>query len=104
MTTASTKRNPAPVNGVVGAAVTNLSNLQLAFTPFPVSPETAEKYKLESPRKIYVTGIFGIPDVIEGDTMTVDDAEFAGQSFVLRAVGKWTKPVIYTKIYMELQM
>jgi len=99
MTTASTKRNPAPVNGVVGAAVTNLSSVTLSFTPFPVSPETAEKYKLESPRKTYVTGVFGTPDILEGDIMAVE-----GFSYVVRAVGKWTKPVVYTKVYMEIQI
>lgn len=101
MTTASTKRNPAPVNGVVGAAVTNLSSVTLSFTPFPVSPETAERYKLESPRKTYVTGIHGHPpDILEGDIMIVGT-----DSYVVRAICKWTdSPVEYTKIYMEMQM
>jgi len=98
MTTASTKRNPAAVNGVVGVAVTKLASVTLSFTPFPVSPETAEKYKLESPRKTYVTGIFGTPpDIEEGDILTTNSV-----SYVIRALMKVTAPVPYTKIYMEL--
>jgi len=101
MTTASTKRNPSPINGVVGPAVTNLSSLALSFAPYPISPETALKYKLDSPRKTYVTGVHGTPpDVLEGDLLTADSV-----TYVVRAVGKWLgSPVEYTKIYMEKQM
>ena len=69
MTTASTKRNPDPVNGVVGPAVTKLSSVTLSFTPFPVSPDIAAEYRLETPRKTYVTGVFGFPDIKEGDIL-----------------------------------
>ncbi len=95
-TTVSTKRNPAAVNGVVGAAVTNLSSLTLAYTPYPVSPETAEKYKLQSPRKVWSGGAFGTPDVLEGDLLT-----WNGIDYVIRAVAKWVSPVLYTKFYFE---
>ena len=99
MTTASTKRNPDPVNGVVGPAVTKLSSVTLSFTPFPVSPDIAAEYRLETPRKTYVTGVFGFPDIKEGDILTT-----GGIDFIVKATAKWTDLVLYTKIYMEKQM
>jgi hypothetical protein len=99
MTTASTKRNPAPVSGKVGPAITNLASVTLAFDPIPVSNEDAEKYKLQSPRKSYGTGVRGNPDILEGDVMIV-----SGVSYIIRWVGKVTAPVLYTGILMELQL
>jgi hypothetical protein len=99
MTTASTKRNPAAVNGKVTTAVTRLTGVVLAFDPIPVTPEEVEKYKLNTVRKNYGTGVMGNPDILEGDVMTV-----SGVDYIIRAVGKITSPVLYTAVLMEKQM
>jgi len=94
--TASTKRNPAASSGKVGAPVTKIASLTLAFAPMPVSPEIVEKYKLSSPRKTYVTGVMGNLDVIEGDLLTT-----GGVTYTVRAVGKWSSPTAYLKLLIE---
>jgi hypothetical protein len=94
--TASTKRNPAPIAGKVGAAAVHLAAVELAYEPIPVSPEVVEKYKLQSPRKTFVTGAFGNPDILEGDLLCV-----SGADYIVRAVGKFTAPVAYLKLIVE---
>ena len=99
MTTASTKRNPAPVAGMVGAAVTNLASVTLAYAPYPAHPDTVEKYHLKSPRKTYVAEIQDVVDILEGDIITV-----GGVDYKAVVVLQWTAPVEHTKILMEKQM
>ena len=97
---ASTKRNPAAVNGVIGPSVVNLTSVVLAFNPFPISPEQAMKYRLLSPRVTYVIGVLGPSvDILEGDILTV-----SGVDYIVRSIGQWSEPPInYTKIYIEKQ-
>lgn len=81
--TATTKRNPAPVAGKVGAAVAYLAGL--AVTPvMPVSKQIIEMYRLNSPRETYVTYADGSPDVVEGDEMTID-----GVTYFVRGAQPW---------------
>lgn len=98
MTTASTKRNPAPSSGIVGAAVTKLASVTLVYSPFPADPETVEKYHLKTPRKTYVTDIQSAVDIEEGDIMTVGSTEYK-----VVVVMKWTEPVNHTKLLLEKQ-
>lgn len=93
---ASTKRNPAPVAGRVTVPVTSIAALTLAHPVFPLSAERALTYKLEAPREYYITGAWGVKDVLEGDILTDD-----GIDYIVRTVKTWTTPVAYTKIIME---
>jgi hypothetical protein len=93
--TAATKRSPAPVGGVKTAPVTHLATL--AVLPLmPVSPEVVERYRLQSPRKTFVTGTPGNPDVLEGDVLSVGGADYA-----VKVVARWTAPVAYLKLIVE---
>jgi hypothetical protein len=94
--TASTKRNPAAVSGKIGAAVTKIASLTLTYAPMPVSPEVVELYKLNSPRKTFVTGVMGDLDIIEGDLLTT-----GGVTYTVRAVGKYIGPVAYRELLIE---
>jgi hypothetical protein len=98
MATASTKRNPAISGGVVGAAATSLASVTLVTAPFPADPETVERYKLQSPRKTYVTDIMSVVDILEGDILTCDSVDYK-----VVVVMKWTDPVSHTKLLMEKQ-
>lgn len=81
---ASTKRNPAAVNGKVGAPLVHLDEIRIVPL-MPVSPETAEQYQLRSPRETKQTFVEGASDIQEGDRLVV-----AGVEYVIRAVGEWT--------------
>lgn len=95
--TATTKRSPAAVAGKIGAPVANLTALALAFVPYEAfSPEVIERYKVSSARKLFITGAFAVVDVVEGDVLS-----YGGIDYHVRAVGKWTSPVVYTQIVME---
>jgi hypothetical protein len=94
--TASTKRNPAAVSGKIGAAVTKIASLTLTYAPMPVSPEVVELYKLNSPRKTFVTGVMGDLDIIEGDLLTT-----GGVTYTVRAVGKYSGPISYRELLIE---
>jgi hypothetical protein len=98
MTTASTKRQPAMVNGKQGVAVTKLASVTLYTDPIPVTPKIIEEFKLKTNRVVYGTGIMGLPDIQEHDIMTV-----AGVDYLVQYVGKVTSPVQYTAVLMELQ-
>ena len=74
-TTASTKRNPPVSGGKITAPVTNLTALEI-LPLMPVSQETVQFYKLQSPRENYVTYTIGAPDVIEGDVLTVASVDY----------------------------
>lgn len=86
--TASTKRNPAPVAGKIGAAVTHLTGLKVV-PPLPVSAETAGRFGLNSPRESKVTYIDALgdvlPDVREGDQLIIGAA-----TYLVQAAGEWS--------------
>ncbi len=94
-TTASTKRNPAPASGKVGAPVTKISSLKI-FPLMPASKEIVEKYRLSSPRDAYVTYTAGAPDVLEGDTLTV-----AGVDYRIKGVSPWPGSQAYIELVVE---
>lgn len=93
--TASTKRKPAPVSGVIGAAVTKLSSLKI-MPLMPTSAQIIEKYKLRSPRESYTTGAEGAMDIIEGDILTI-----GSESYNIVGVEKFTAPVAYIRMVIE---
>jgi hypothetical protein len=94
---ATTKRTPAAVAGKITAPVAKLTALVLAYAPVPASPEIIDKYQLKSPRKAFLTGAFGVVDVLEGDLLTADGVEYH-----VRAVGPFkSSPVQFTEIIME---
>jgi hypothetical protein len=94
---ASTKRTPTAVLGKVGAAVTNIASLALAYAPVPFDDENIERYKFKSPRKAFITGVFGVVDVLEGDILTANNIDYH-----VRAVGSFSgTPVEFTEILME---
>ena len=72
-----------------------LANLTLAFAPLPLSPETAERYKLSSPRKAFETGVMALVDIIEGDVLTTGGVEYH-----VRAVSQHP-PTVYTRLILE---
>lgn len=73
---ASTKRNPEISGGKIAGPVTNLTGL--AIVPLaPLTGEFIEKYKIESPRRGYVTYLEGTPDILVGqDLLTVDSVDY----------------------------
>jgi len=86
--TASTKRNPAPVAGRIGAPVTSLSSL--AVTPlWPAGAETVRTLDLNSPREFkecyHVPMTTTLPDVLEGDILVVGETDYP-----VHYVGEWT--------------
>lgn len=90
-TTASTKRPPALSGGKVGAPATNLASL-LIVPLMPVSAETANVTRLDSPRTSFET--FAFPgadninlDVVNGDLLVVGSTEYK-----IIAVAPWERP------------
>jgi hypothetical protein len=95
MATASTQRK-ALVDGKSGAMVTKLSSVTLVMLPMPLSPEVEERYKIQSPRKGFVTGIRAAVDILNGDILTV-----GALNYQVRAVNAYTEPVVYTELIIE---
>ena len=94
---ATTKRTPAATLGKIGTPTAHLSAFALAYAPVPASPDVIDKYQLKSPRKAFITGVFGTVDVIEGVVMTAN-----GIDYHVRAVGPFNgTPVEFTEIIME---
>jgi hypothetical protein len=94
---ATTKRSPAATAGKIGTPVIHLASLALAYAPIPASPEVIDKYQLKSPRKAFITGVFGNADVLEGDILTANSIDYH-----VRAVGSFAgSPVEFTEIIME---
>lgn len=89
--TATTKRYPAAAGGKVGAAAANLA--ALAVIPLmPINPDLLPVVDLEAPREAKVTYAFAdsdgvLPDVIEGDLVTV-----SGTEYITRSVAEWPRP------------
>jgi len=94
-TSASTKRNPAISGGKIGAPVANLTGLSIVPLA-PVSGEYVEKYKLESPRRSYVTYIEGSQDISVKDLLTI-----SGSDYEILAVSPFTDPFLYQEILVE---
>lgn len=82
--TASTKRNPAAVDGKIGEPETYLTALNIVPL-MPISPEVAETLALSSPREAKSTFVESTIDIVEGDRLVVEANEY-----VVRAVGEWT--------------
>jgi hypothetical protein len=82
--TASTKRRPDPVGGIVGDAVTNIDSL--SCTPLdPVDPDLRDMIPgLSGKGELRQTLIEGGLDIKEGDILVVGSA-----SYSIRAVGDW---------------
>ena len=84
--TASTKRPPAMVSGIRGAAETNLSSL--ACLPLdPVDAELRGRMAIETPHEVLQTFVQGGLDIVEGDVLVVGSREYP-----IRAVEEWTWP------------
>lgn len=84
--TASTKRNPPPVGGKIGAPALNLAGLPI--TPLmPISAEIASHFQIESPRESKQCFADGAPDVREGDLLVVSGVEYPVQF-----VEEWPHP------------
>jgi len=83
--TASTKRYPAISAGLVGAPATNLASL--ALIPLrSVSPELAQEAGIQDVSEAFVTQAFydtvavALPDVREGDIVTISSADYTVRS------------------------
>jgi len=93
--TATTARNPAMSGGKVGQPSTYITALDV-LPVMPVSPEILERYKLQSARETFVTYTEGSPDVLEGDTLTVD-----GKTYRVKGVGEWPSNLALLEIVIE---
>ncbi len=97
--TASTKRNPAPVNGKVGTPLTYLTGLKIV-PPLPVSSEVAGRFQINSPRESKVTysdAIYGVlPDVREGDQLIVGST-----TYLVQAVSEWPGSVSVLEVILS---
>jgi hypothetical protein len=83
---ASTKRNPAPSSGKVGALATNLSSL--SCTPlYPVSDETANRFGLENPFEYKETFVQGGLDIKKGDYLVI-----GSEQYPIRFMESWAWP------------
>lgn len=89
--TASTKRRPAVVSGLIGEPETNLATLPI--TPFQsVSAELALEASIRDPREAKVCHCFtdgngDLYDVLEGDVLVV-----AAVEYTIRSVAEYTRP------------
>lgn len=84
---ASTKRNPPPSGGIVGAATTNLASLLI--TPlWPMNQEIIQTLALNSPREFKqcycVTSDGTLPDIMESDILVIGANEYP-----VYWVGEW---------------
>ena len=90
-TTASTKRPPALSGGKVGAPATNLASL-LIVPLMPVSAETANVTRLDSPRTSYETFAFPGDDNVNLDIENGDLLVVGSNEYKIVAVGEWERP------------
>lgn len=81
--TASTKRSPALSAGKRGTPSTWLASFRC--TPLdPVDPETRQRLGLLTPHEVLESYADGGLDILEGDLLVVDEAEYP-----IRSVGEW---------------
>lgn len=80
---ATTKRTPAKVDGVISDPIVYLTDLEV-LPLMPVSGDIALRYALKSPRESMVTYILDTYDILEGDVLVV-----AGVEYPIHAVGSW---------------
>jgi len=96
---ANTKRNPAPVAGKIGAAVTHLTDLHIV-PPLPVSAEVAGRFGINSPREnkvTYLDTIEGVlPDVREGDQMVIGST-----TYLVQAAGEWPGSISVLEVILS---
>lgn len=97
---ASTKRNPAPVSGKVGAPVTHLP-LVIVTEPLPPSQETRkdtlERYQIKSPVDMFTSYTIGTPDILNGDLLIVGEV-----TYNVRAAVPWRGlGADYTELILE---
>lgn len=89
--TASTKRAPAPVSGIVGAPATHLASLPI--TPLQsVTAELALEANIQDPREVKKTFCFtdsdgDLYDVREGDVLVISGTEYA-----IRSAAEFNRP------------
>lgn len=97
-TTASTKRQAAPVAGKTSAAVASVTSLY-CLPLYPVDAELQKRLGLETPHELLQTVTDGGLDIREGDVLTV-----AGVDYPIRACEDWTWPVdglVYRRLVVE---
>lgn len=83
-TTASTKRNPAAVGGVIASPQTKLTGLAIV-SPLPINDEKIiELYQLKSPRKSFLTYVESGKDIEEGDLLLIGT-----ETYIIKAIAKW---------------
>lgn len=95
---ATTRRNPAAVGGKIGPPVDHITS-DLKVTPLaPVSPEYAERYRLQSPRESFFTFTPGTPDIEEGDELVI-----SGTTYRVAMVSVYDFPIAqYLELVVEL--
>lgn len=81
--TASTKRLPDPVGGIISAAVENITSFA-CFPLDPLTPEIQTLTPLRTPMEHLQTFAQGGLDIKEGDFLVV-----GGQDYPISAVGDW---------------
>jgi hypothetical protein len=80
---ASTRRPPTVSGGKRGAAVVCLDGI--VITPLdPVDPETRQRLALQTPHELLQCFADGGLDVVEGDVLVVDGAEYP-----VRSAAEW---------------
>jgi hypothetical protein len=95
--TASTKRNPIAVGGVVAAPATYLTGLK-TLPLMPITDEIILRYAIQSPKELQVTYIEGVVDIEEGDVLVIGTAEY-----MVRAASPWPA-YYYTEAIVEEQV
>ena len=79
-----------------GTTPTTVISSLLVMPLMPVSPDIAEKYKLNSARKNYYTCTEDTSVIKEGDLLRISSANYP-----IRGIEKVTWPVVFTGIYVE---
>lgn len=90
-TAASTKRPPALSGGKVGEPIAQLPSL-LIVPLMPVSAETANTTRLDSPRTSFETFAFPGADNINLDVQNGDLLVVGSTEYKIVAVGEWERP------------
>ncbi len=81
---ASTKREPAVVDGIIGDPVENVASM--VCTPLdPVDPELRKRLALDTPHELLQT-FTEETDIVEGDILVVSAVEYP-----VKSVANWTE-------------
>lgn len=81
--TASTKRDPAAVSGIIGAKVENVASVAI-FALAPLDQQVRQLLGLTAVAGELWQTFTRETDICEGDVLVVDDVEYP-----IRAVGDW---------------